>query len=51
MASACNLDFLTKAIANAQKGQRMALNLDKEEANENIEPNIIIVKGLDIDKI
>ena len=38
-----------KAIANAQKGQRLSLNIDKEEQTE--EKEITIVEGLDIRKI
>lgn len=48
-ANAYNLDFIMKAIANAQKGQRLSLNIDKEEQTE--EKEITIVEGLDIHKI
>jgi DNA-binding MurR/RpiR family transcriptional regulator len=48
-ANAYNLDFIMKAIANAQKGQRLSLNIDKEEQTE--EKEITIVEGLDIRKI
>lgn len=50
-ASAYNLDFIMKAIANAQKGQRLSLNIDKEETITNTEPEIRIIKGLDIESI
>lgn len=50
LANAYNLDFVMKAIANAQKGQRMALNIDKEQS-ENAEPEIAVIEGLDFDKI
>lgn len=49
-ANAYNLDFVIKAIANAQKGQRQALNIDKEDTT-NIEPEINIINGLDINSI
>lgn len=49
-ATACNVDFLMSAITKAQKGQRLALNLDNEDDGEK-EPEILIVKGIDVDKI
>lgn len=49
-ATAYNLDFVMKAIANAQKGQRTALNIDSKETN-NVEPEIAIIEGVNIDKI
>lgn len=44
------LDFLISAIGKVQKGQRLALGLDDEIA-ENIEPVINIVEGLSEEKI
>lgn len=49
-ASAYNLDFIMKAIANAQKGQRLSLNIDKEDVGD-VEPEVRIINGLDLDKI
>lgn len=49
-ATACNVEFLMSALTKAQKGQRLALNLDNEDNGEK-EPEILIVKGLDIEKI
>jgi 4-hydroxy-L-threonine phosphate dehydrogenase PdxA len=49
-ASAYNLDFIMKAIANAQKGQRQALNIDKEIAQD-VEPEIRIINGINLDQI
>lgn len=49
-ASAYNLDFIMKAIANAQKGQRLSLNIDKDDTKES-EPDVMIIKGLDVNKI
>jgi predicted S18 family serine protease len=50
-ANAYNLDFIMKAIANAQKGQRLSLNIDKEDVGEKTEPEITYIAGLDVDKI
>jgi hypothetical protein len=50
LANAYNLDFVMKAIANAQRGQRLSLNIDKEDTNA-AEPEINIIEGLNIDKI
>lgn len=49
-ANAYNLDFIMKAVTNAQKGQRQALNIDKEDTVD-IEPEVNIIKGIDIDSI
>lgn len=49
-ATATNLDYLMGAISKAQKGQRMSLNIEAETAVDN-EPEIMIIKGVDIDKI
>lgn len=49
-ASAYNLDFIMKAIANAQKGQRQALNIDNA-ATDNIEPEIRIINGITLNDI
>lgn len=50
-ASAYNLDFVMKAIANAQKGQRLSLKIDDSEDLANKEPEVFVIKGLDLDKI
>ena len=51
-ANAYNLDFVTKAIANAQKGQRLSLRIDDtEDLNDKKEPEVFVIKGLDLDRI
>ncbi|MCR5266778.1 MAG: hypothetical protein K6E29_09350 [Cyanobacteria bacterium RUI128] len=51
-ANAYNLDFVMKAIANAQKGQRLSLRIDDSgELETNKEPEVFCIKGLDVDKI
>lgn len=50
-ASAYNLDFIMKAIANAQKGQRLALSIDKEDSTVDTEPEIRIINGIDLKDI
>lgn len=50
-ATAYNLDFIMKAIANAQKGQRLSLNIEAEDSESVKEPNVMVIKGLDIGKI
>ena len=49
-ANAYNLDFIMKAIANAQKGQRLSLNIGADDTT-NTEPEVRIINGLDKDKI
>ena len=49
-ANAYNMDFIMKAIANAQKGQRLCLNIGSDDNVDN-QPEIKIIKGLDEDKI
>jgi hypothetical protein len=49
-ANAYNMDFIMKAIANAQKGQRLCLNIGAED-NADSQPEVYIIKGLDEDKI
>ena len=50
-ATAYNLDFIVKTIANAQKGQRMSLNINNEIITDDDMPEIHIIKGLDIEEI
>ena len=50
-ANAYNLDFIMKAITNAQKGQRLSLKIDDNEDLGNTEPEVFIIKGLDLGKI
>lgn len=50
-ANAYNLDFIMKAIANAQKGQRLSLKIDENEDLVNTEPEVFVIKGLDLEKI
>ena len=38
------------AITKCQKGQRMSLNIEAEDTGA-VEPEVRIIKGLDIDKI
>ena len=45
------LDFLISAIAKIQKGQRLALNLDKDTPLQDTEPQINIIEGVDFKKI
>ena len=49
-ASACNIDYLMSAVAKAQKGQRLSLNIGDEIA-DNTEPEVHIISGLDMDDI
>lgn len=49
-ASAYTIDYLMSAILKAQKGQRLALNIDSEDVEE-IEPEIAIIEGVDLNKI
>ena len=39
-----------KAISNAQKGQRLSLNIGVEDTPDS-QPEVHIIKGLDEDKI
>lgn len=50
LANAYNLDFIMKAISNAQKGQRLSLNIGVEDTPDS-QPEVHIIKGLDEDKI
>ena len=45
------LDFLISAISKVQKGQRLALNLDKETQATHKEPQINVIEGIDYKKI
>ena len=45
------LDFLISAIGKIQKGQRLALNLDKNTPVQDSEPQINIIEGMDFDKV
>lgn len=45
------LDFLISAISKIQKGQRLALNLDKDTPLQDIEPQINVIEGIDYSKI
>lgn len=49
-ASAYNLDFVMKAIANAQKGQRLALSIDKEDTTVE-EPEVHTISGIEMKDI
>ena len=50
LANAYNLDFVMKAIANAQRGQRQALNIAKD-VGDNIEPEVRVINGIDLRQI
>lgn len=50
LANAYNLDFVMKAIANAQRGQRQALNIAKD-VGDNIEPEVRVINGIDLKQI
>lgn len=51
-ANAYNLDFIMKAIANAQKGQRLSLKIDdSEDPNNKKEPEVFVIEGLNLGKI
>ena len=45
------LDFIISSLTKIQKGQRLALGLDNEPPSEDIEPEINVVKGVDLRKI
>lgn len=45
------LDFLISAISKIQKGQRIALNLDKNTMLQDSEPQINIIEGINFDKV
>lgn len=45
-----SLDYLLNAIQKLQKGQRLALNIDDGDIVDD-EPEVLIIEGLDIDKI
>ena len=45
------LDFLISVIGKIQKGQRLALNLDKCNSNQDSEPQINVIEGINFDKV
>ena len=45
-----NLEKIFACIEKAQKGQRLALSIDKEDVTEK-EPDVFIVEGVNMDKI
>ena len=45
------LDFLISAIGKIQKGQRLALNLDKTTPIQDTEPQINVIEGIDFEKV
>jgi len=45
------LDFLISAISKIQKGQRIALDLDKNTPLDSTEPKINYIEGVDIKKV
>lgn len=48
-ATATNLDYLMSAVAKAQKGQRMSLNIEAE--GPEAEPDVLIIEGINEDNI
>lgn len=50
-ATAYNIDFIMKAIAAAQKGQRLSLNIDNENIAAPQEPEVRIIEGINLDEI
>lgn len=49
-ASPYSLDFLMSSVQKIQKGQRLANNIENEDTG-NIEPDILIIEGIDNNKI
>lgn len=45
------LDFIISSLTKIQKGQRLALGIDNEIISEEIEPEVKVIKGVDIKKI
>lgn len=45
-----NLEKIFSCIEKAQKGQRLALNMEKEEVTDN-EPKFVMVENLDLNKL
>lgn len=45
------LDFIISSLTKIQKGQRLALGIDNEIISEEIEPEVKVIKGIDIKKI
>jgi len=45
------LDFLISAIGKIQKGQRLALNMDKNINIQDYEPQINVIEGSDFEKV
>ena len=43
-----NLNLIMQAIANAQKGQRLALNIDDKDVFKDVEPEIAIIQGIQV---
>lgn len=51
--TAYNIEAIMKTISNAQKAQRISLGIDNknDSGSEVVEPEVHIIKGLDINKI
>ena len=45
------LDFIISSLTKIQKGQRLALGLDNESPSDDVEPEVNVVKGIDLKKI
>lgn len=45
------LDFIISSLTKIQKGQRLALGIDNEIISDEIEPEVKVIKGVDIKKI
>ena len=50
-ANAYNLNFVTKSISDAQKGQRLSLNIEAEDSDVKVQPEVLVIEGLDLGKI
>lgn len=45
------LDFVVSSLVKIQKGQRLALGLDNEILGDDIEPEVSIIEGVNINKV
>ena len=45
------LDFVVSSLVKIQKGQRLALGLDNEIVGDDIEPEVSIIEGVNINKV
>ncbi|MBO6185346.1 MAG: hypothetical protein J6O88_11775 [Chryseobacterium sp.] len=45
------LDFIISSLTKIQKGQRLALGLDNDLPSDEKEPEVNVIKGVDLEKI